>query len=90
MELNAFNVWNNCGTDECSMPTLTLTSEENSEYANLATNIYTYATEQILKWMIGESELNDETWNAYVAQCESKDLARCVEIYQTVYDRMYT
>ena len=39
--------------------------------------------------MIGEVELTDESWDAFVAQCESMDLPRCVEIYQTVYDRMY-
>ena len=39
--------------------------------------------------MIGEAELTDESWDAYVQQCESMDLARCVEIYQDVYNRMY-
>lgn len=88
-QLNAFNVWNNTGSDECSMPTLSLTTDENAEYANIASTIFTYATEQILKWMIGEAELTDESWDAYVAQCESMDLARAVEIYQAAYDRMY-
>lgn len=89
VELSAFDVWNNNGTDECSMPTLSLTTDENTEYANIATTVYTYATEQILKWMIGEEELTDESWNNYVDQCNAMDLPRCVEIYQTVYDRMY-
>lgn len=88
-QLSAFNVWNNSGTDECSLPTLSLTTEENAEFANIATTVYTFAVEQILKWMIGEAELTDEAWDAYVAQCDSMDLARCVEIYQEVYDRMY-
>ncbi len=89
VELSAFDIWNSNGTDECSLPTLSLTTDENAEYANIATTVYTYATEQILKWMIGEAELTDESWDQYVSQCESMDLARCVEIYQTVYDRMY-
>jgi putative aldouronate transport system substrate-binding protein len=89
IELSAFDVWNNNGSDECSMPTLTLTTDENAEYSNIATTVYTYATEQILKWMIGEAELTDESWNAYVDQCNAMELPRCVEIYQTVYDRMY-
>ena len=89
VELSAFDIWNGNGTDECSLPTLSLTTEENAEYANIATTVYTYATEQILKWMIGESELTDESWKAYVDQCKSMNLDRCVEIYQTVYDRMY-
>lgn len=89
VELSAFDIWNSNGTDECSLPTLTLTTDENAEYANIATTVYTYATEQILKWMIGEAELTDESWDAYVQQCKSMDLARCVEIYQDVYNRMY-
>lgn len=89
VELNAFDIWNNNGTDECSMPTLSLTTDENAEYANIASTVYTYATEQVLKWMIGENALTDESWNAYVDQCNAMDLPRCVEIYQAVYNRMY-
>ena len=89
VELDAFDVWNNNGTSDKSLPTLTLTTDESSEYAGIATTVFTYATEQVLKWMIGEVELTDESWDAFVAQCESMDLPRCVEIYQTVYDRMY-
>ncbi len=89
IELSAFDVWNNNGTDECSMPTMTLTTDESTEYANIATTVYTYATEQILKWMIGEAELTDDSWNAYVEQCNAMELPRAVEIYQGVYDRMY-
>lgn len=88
-ELSAFEIWNNNGTDECSLPTLSLTTDENAEYANIATTVYTYASEQVLKWMTGEAELTDESWNAYVDQCNAMDLERCVEIYQGVYDRMY-
>ena len=89
VELSAFEIWNNNGSDEGSMPTLSLTTDENAEYADIASTVYTYASEQVLKWMIGEAELTDESWNAYVDQCNTMDLERCVEIYQTVYDRMY-
>ena len=89
VELDAFDVWNNNGTSDKSMPTLNLTTDESSEYAGLANTVFTYATEQILKWMIGEQELTDENWNAYVDQCNAMDLEKCVEIYQGVYDRMY-
>lgn len=88
-ELSAFEIWNNNGTDECSLPTLSLTTDENAEYANIASTVYTYASEQVLKWMTGEAELTDESWNAYVDQCNAMELERCVEIYQDVYDRMY-
>ena len=89
VELSAFDMWNNNGTDACSMPTLNLTTDESSEYADYASTIYTYASEQILKWMIGEEELTDDSWNTYVEQCEAMGLADAVAIYQNVYDRMY-
>ena len=88
-ELAAFEIWNNNGTDECSMPTLSLTTDESSEYSNIASTVYTYATEQVLKWMTGEVELTDESWDTYVAQCNEMGVEDAVEIYQTVYDRMY-
>lgn len=88
-ELAAFEIWNSNGTDECSLPTLTLTTEENAEYANIASAVYTYATEQVLKWMTGEEDLTDEAWDSYVAQCDEYGVPDAVAIYQTVYDRMY-
>ena len=88
-ELSAFEIWNNNGTDECSLPTLTLTTDESTEYSNIATTVYTYATETVLKWMTGEVELTDESWDAYVAECNSMGVEDAVEIYQGVYDRMY-
>lgn len=88
-ELAAFEIWNNNGTDECSMPTLTLTTDESSEYSNIASTVFTYATEQVLKWMTGEEPLTDEAWDTYVAQCNDMGVEDAVEIYQTVYDRMY-
>lgn len=88
-ELAAFEIWNTNGTDECSMPTLSLTTDENSEYAEIASSVYTYATEQVLKWMTGEVELTDESWDTYVAQCNDLGVEDAVEIYQNVYDRMY-
>ncbi len=88
-ELSAFEIWNNNGTDECSMPTMTLTTDESSEYSEIATTVYTYATEQVLKWMTGEEELTDEAWNGYVDQLNGLGVEDAVEIYQGVYDRMY-
>ena len=88
-ELSAFEIWNSNGTDECSMPTMSLTTDESAEYSNIAVGVYTYATEQALKWMTGEAELTDESWNAYVDQCNAMGVEDAVEIYQTVYDRMY-
>ena len=88
-ELSAFEIWNSNGTDECSLPTLSLTTDESSEYSNIATTVYTYATETVLKWMTGETELTDESWATYVDQCNAMGVADAVEIYQGVYDRMY-
>jgi len=85
-ELEAFEMWA-IGTDECSLPTLNLTTDESSEYTLIVSDICSFVDEQSLKWMVGEEELTDEAWNEYVAQVESMNLGRAVEIYQTAYDR---
>lgn len=89
VELSAFDIWNNNGTDECSMPTLNLTTDESSAYSEVASTIWTYASEQVLKWYTGEQQITDESWNAFVDQCNSLGLEDAVEIYQGAYDRMY-
>lgn len=85
-ELEAFEEWAK-GTDECSLPSLTLTADESSEYALIITDLTAYASEAVLKWMVGEEELTENAWNAYVAQLEGLKLGRVVEIYQAAYDR---
>ena len=86
VELDAFDVWNNNGTSDKSLPTLNLTTDENAAYAGVATTVYTYATEQILKWMIGEEPLDDAGWNAYVDQLYGYGLQDCMDVYQNAYD----
>lgn len=77
------------GGDECSMPTLSLSGEEASEYAALATDISSYVSETVLKWMVGEEVLTDEAWSAYKEQLKTMGINRALEIYQGAYDRLY-
>lgn len=64
-----------------------MTTEEKTEAARLSSDLSTYVSETALSWICGQSELNDESWNAYLANCEAMNAGRLVEIYQDVYDR---
>ncbi len=63
-----------------------LNADETSAIALTQTDIITYATEEILKFMIGTTELNDDNWNAYVDQCYALGLQTVIDTYQNAYD----
>ena len=52
----------------------------------LGPNILNNDIEQILKWMIGETELNDDSWNAFQEQTKAVGAERYIELYQNAYD----
>ena len=70
-----------------TLPSVSLTSEENDRYASPASDIYTVACEQLLKYMVGTEALTDESWQAFQARLQDMGLEDCVEIYQDAFDR---
>jgi len=55
--------------------------------AQINSDIYTHVATEISKFMMGESELNDDTWNAYVAEVEAMGLDELQSFYETAYGR---
>ena len=49
-------------------------------------DIDTYISESLWKFVSGELSL-DDYFTEFVANIESMNIARCVEIYQAAYDR---
>lgn len=83
----AMEVWAPTGTSDNTYPKgADLTTEEQDEINNRVTDIVSGASEQILKFMTGSVELNDETWGAYVADMESLGILDVLEVYQNAYD----
>ena len=63
-----------------------LDAAEADSIANQLTDIVAYATEQALRFAIGSDPLTDESWDAYVQNCNDLGLLDCIEVYQTAYD----
>jgi len=88
-ENKCLEVWNRndrTTTDHTIPSGAALTTEETTQVATMSTDLCTYASEQLLKFITGELELNDENWNAYCAQCDAMNLAEIVAVYQNAYE----
>ena len=86
----AKNIWLDYDTSKAlfsATPTLAFTAEEAEDMAQINSDIYTHVATEISKFMMGESELNDDTWNAYVAEVEAMGLAELQSFYETAYSR---
>ena len=63
-----------------------LDANESSSIINQLTDVCAYADETILKWVVGEQPLNDETWAAYCDGLERLGLGEIVAVYQGAYN----
>ena len=70
-----------------SSPTLAFTAEESEDMSAVNIDIYTTVRTEISRFMMGERELNDQTWQEYVDQIEAMGLADIQEFYETAYAR---
>ncbi len=86
--LGFINVWSsNIGDSENVYPTgAQLTVAESEESSTLASDITTYATEQIPLFIMGELNMESD-WDDYCDHIELMGLARLIEMYQGAYDR---
>lgn len=88
--IDAIEIWTADGTDERYYPTTlegSFTVEENAAIAEYEQDMLTYAQEACLRLMTGETEITDDTWNAYVAQMEQLGVNEIIEVYQNAYDQ---
>ena len=69
------------------VPTLSFTAEESEDMGAVNSDISTFVSTEISKFMMGQAELTDETWAAYCEQVESMGLETLNEFYQTAYER---
>ncbi len=86
-------VWNrnDLTTTDHTIPNgAALTTEETTQVATMSTDLCTYASEQILRFITGELELNDANWNAYVDQCNAMNLEEIIAVYQNAYEEYLT
>ncbi len=64
-----------------------LNAEESDQVSTLLTDLQTHVESTVLLWMTGQAELTDESWDAFVADCESMSLDEILEVYTGAYQR---
>ncbi len=69
------------------IPAISFTDDETTELARLLTDIETYASENIAKFITGDKPLSD--WDSFEAQLKNMGIERVIEIYQNAVDRFY-
>ena len=50
-------------------------------------DISTYASEMVLKFIIGAEPLTEDSFADYVSHIEEMGIQNCIDIYQTAYER---
>ena len=88
-DIESYDIWARPDElDDWVMPSgVSLTADENIEYAKYYTDIQTYFKETSLKFISGVLDINSDEWDKYIATLESMNLNRCVEIKQAGLDR---
>lgn len=68
---------------------VSLTAEESEQVTNKWTDIDTLVTSQTLSWIVGRSELTDESWEKFISDIQDLGLEECRTVYQAALDRYY-
>ena len=63
------------------------TTDEQTEYADVSADISTYREEMEWKFITGNAELTEESWQEYVDTMYNMGLQTLIDLYQTAYDR---
>ncbi|MCR5005467.1 MAG: extracellular solute-binding protein [Clostridiales bacterium] len=83
--LNAYDEFDKSKFDLMMPSSMTMTDEENTEFASLYTDIQTLANENTVKFITGEKSLDE--WDDHVAQLKQYGVERCIELKQAALDR---
>ena len=82
-------LWNSNYVDTLSLPpAITPTTEESSEYSAIMTDVDTYVTEMIPRFIMGLRPI--EEFDDFIAQLRAMGLDRATELRQLAYDRYLT
>lgn len=82
----AVKSWRNNEGDKSRLPaTLAPSLEDATEYGRILTDLNSYASEMMLKFIVGETPFSE--YDNYLAELERRGLHRMLEIAQASYDR---
>ena len=76
------------------LPMLTPTMEESARVGELAGDILTYASTEVVKFILGErcllytsGDMDMSQWDSFVATLRDMHMDECISIYQEAYDK---
>ncbi len=85
-DLDAMTTWKTDNDAAYVLPgTLSMTSDEASEYANIMNDIETYRSEMVVNFILGVEPI--ENYDAFVENIKAMNIDRALEIKQASYDR---
>lgn len=85
--LAAMDLWTATQDDLYTMPAnVELNYDETNDYNEKWTDISTYASTEVFKFVMGEYNF-DSDWDNFIDQLISMGLEECIAIYQGAYDR---
>lgn len=82
---DAIEVWKNTDAAKYSLPPITPTPEESSEYATIMNDINTLVDEMTIKIILGNESVDE--FEGYVAKMKSLNLDRAIEIQAAALER---
>ncbi len=78
---------NDYGADCLQLPSLSYTADEKIIYEGVLTTVNDFLDETIQRWVMGDSSLVDEEWDAYIAELEALEVQSLLDVYQSAYTR---
>lgn len=91
-EKTIYDMWESDTSNEAaiyySLPqAISLTSKESEDITSALTDLSTYVETTIFSWMALEAELNDASWDEFVATCQGMRLDDIQAVYEAAYQR---
>lgn len=89
-DIESYDIWaDDTHLDDWVMPVgVSMTSEENMEFASYYADINTYFKEASNQFISGVLDVEDDAeWNKYIETLEGMNVERCVELKQAALDR---
>ncbi|NTV89094.1 MAG: extracellular solute-binding protein [Clostridiales bacterium] len=84
----ASGIWGNNGNADCAWylsTSVALNAEESNEYSKLYADISTYASEMIVKFIMGREPMSK--FDAFTQQMKDMGIDKCVALKQAAFDR---
>ncbi|WP_033165416.1 extracellular solute-binding protein [Clostridium sp. KNHs205] len=86
IEKEATATWLSYGTTG-KLPSIQRTTEEESTYSNNQAKIDDYVNTMVLKFILGDEELSENSWSNFKTQLEAYGVNDNIAIQQTAFDR---